>query len=275
MSTITAIIVDHYKSHLVPNALQSILQQKGDFNTKIILVDNAPNANPQKYNKLIKKHQNVRAHFPGKNIGYPKANNWAAQQTTSEFIFVINPDIECKNADVFQKILDAFRKDPKIAIIGTQQLCPNNKTELTIRRFPSPVAQVCRRTFLRRLPLFRHLVEKYECSGCDYSKMQEVDWLQSSFWAVRRDFWEEAGGFDEGYFVFMADTEMCHQAWKSGRKVVYLPDPNVHADGVRASSGGVFDFFRKKALRIHAKDALRYFWKHLFEESPRKRRRDF
>jgi len=105
----------------------------------------------------------------------------------------------------------------------------------------------------------------------DYSKIQDVDWLQSSCVIVRRDFWEKVGGYNESYFLFMADTEMCLRAWEMGYRVVYYPEVRVYADGKRLSAGGFRMFFKSRFVRQHVKDSLRYNLKHLFSPDPRKK----
>jgi N-acetylglucosaminyl-diphospho-decaprenol L-rhamnosyltransferase len=198
--------------------------------------------------------------FPKQIWDIPRANNTAASNHSADFYFVLNADISFSDPRIFEMIIHRFQKDPSIAILGTRQQCPNGNTESTVRRFPSLFAQVSRRTPLRKMPFLSRLVRQYEYDDFDYSKTQEVDWLQSSFWAVRGDFWKQVKGFDEDYFVFLADTQMCRTAWEKQKKVLYFADVCVQADGIRASEGGIKDFFTKKEIRIHTKDALRYFW---------------
>jgi hypothetical protein len=97
-----------------------------------------------------------------------------------------------------------------------------------------------------------------------------VDWLQSSFFVIRKNLWDEIGGFNEDYFLFMADSEICLEAWKRGYSVKFFAETEVSADGIRCSAGGIKTFFTSWVLRQHLKDAVKYMWKHLFEKNPRK-----
>ena len=71
------------------------------------------------------------------------------------------------------------------------------------------------------------------------------------------------------YFLFMADTEICFQAWKNSCRVVYFPEVKVFADGKRLSAGGFKKFFKSRTLRQHVKDSLKYRAKHFFDKNPR------
>jgi hypothetical protein len=82
-------------------------------------------------------------------------------------------------------------------------------------------------------------VEKDEMQKMDKAKTQDVDWLQSSFICIRKDLWDNIGGFNEKYFLFMADAEICLESWKRKKKVQFFSDVEVLADGIRCSGGGL------------------------------------
>jgi GT2 family glycosyltransferase len=76
------------------------------------------------------------------------------------------------------------------------------------------------------------------------------------------------GGLNKDYFIFMSDPDLCFKCWENGYKVIYYPEVSVHADGRRASDGGVMDFFKKWTLRQHVKDALIYQFEHFGKPNP-------
>ena len=69
--------------------------------------------------------------------------------------------------------------------------------------------QLARRTLLRKLPIVSKLVTRDEMQNLDYSKTQEVSWLQASFNCVCGDLWRKVGGHDKLYFLLMSDPEIC------------------------------------------------------------------
>ncbi len=266
------VILDFLKSKRVCENVESIHRQVTDFEFEIIIVDNSCNAaNAEKLNTL-RKFEDVTILTNQKNLGYIRGNNQGVKLARGEFLLIVNPDIIWPEKDILKKLVDYMEKHPRVGICGPQQINDNSgKVAMTVRAFPKLFLQVARRTFLRRLPLVKKWVAYDEMQHLDYSKTQPVDWLQSSFWIMRKSLWDKLGGLDKSYFVFMSDPEMCWQCWKAGYEVVYYPEVRVHADGRRVSEGGFLAFFQKWTLRQHVKDALIYQLKHLFRKNPRLR----
>lgn len=258
----SAIILNTSKPLQVVKNVQSLLQQKTSFSLEIIVVDNSGKQENKNILTKLKQYTNVRIFFPKKN-GYSYGNNVGAQHASGDILFIINPDIFLTQQNTLQQMAEYLFQSSEVALLGPKQKNPNGSLEKTARRFPTLFAQL-----FRRIPFLKntHLVHEYEFQDIHAEVIQDVDWIQSSFWAVRRDFWEEVGGFDERYFVFMADVEMCRQAHKKGKKVIFYPLVQVEADGIRCSQGNIFQLFSKKILRIHAKDALQYHWNRLINK---------
>lgn len=257
--TASVILVDFLKAEKARKCIAGFLAQEGNFSREVLVMDNSQNAENAK----------ILRHIPGinflniseKNLGYSSANNFCAQKSKGDFLFFLNPDIEFLDKNCIHKILFFLEKNPEVVILGPRQQNPDGSTECTARNFPDFVALIARRTFFRKF--FQARVSHYEMKNFDFSKTQEVPWIQSSFWAVRRDFFEESGGFSERFFCFFADTELCKKAHEKGKKVIFFAETEVGADGIRASSGGFLTFFTKKIIRIHFHDAIRYFFPKL------------
>jgi N-acetylglucosaminyl-diphospho-decaprenol L-rhamnosyltransferase len=176
---------------------------------------------------------------------------------------------------VLQKLVEYMNANPKVGVMGPKQVDdPNNEIAMTVRAFPKLRNQIARRTWLRKLPGFKEAVAHDEMRHLDYSKTQEVDWLQSSFWIVRKKLWDELEGLDERYFLFMSDPDFCWKTWQKGLQVIYYPEVIVNADGKRCSAGGFLDFFRSWTMRQHLKDAIKYRMQYAFRQRPRNRKQE-
>ncbi len=264
------IILDYMKAKRVCQNVKSILVQKVDFPIEIVVADNSSNPENADQLKKLDKYENVQVHINNSNLGYVEGNNGAAKHATGEYILIVNPDIIWREDDTLQKMIDYMDQHEEIGILGPKQINDGNgEVAMTVRAFPKLFLQIARRTWLRKLPLIRGWVEHDEMQHLNYNKIQEVDWLQSSFWVMRKDLWDNVGGLSDDYFLFMSDPDMCHKVWKKGFKVVYYPEATVYADGIRLSQGGMKAFFQKWTLRQHMKDAIKYRWKHLFGGNPR------
>lgn len=268
---ISVIILDFLKAELVLKNVEWILKQKWNFNIEIIIVDNSCNKNNEKILKTLEKNTNIKLLIQKNNIWYSKWNNLWVKNSNWDFIFIINPDILIKNENIFQKMINFMEKNKDIWIIWPKQENLNWSYPLIIRKFPNIFTQILRRTFLWKLPVLKYFIFEDEKRYDDLTLIRETDWLQSSFFMMKKIFWNEIWWFNEDYFIFMADSQLCFDSWKKWKKVIYYPKVKVFADWKRLSSWWVSDFFNEKILRYHFKDSLKYFIKNLFEWNPRKR----
>jgi len=268
---VSVIILDFLKAEKVIENVKSILKQEWDFDLEIIIVDNSCDKKNAKILKILEKNNNIKLFIQEKNIWYSKWNNFWVKNASWDFIFIINPDILLKNVDIFSKMTEYMKKNADIWILWPKQENENWTFPAIARKFPNIFTQIIRRTFFAKISFFSSLVWKDELRFTDLSFTREVDWLQSSFFIMKKEFWKELGWFSEDYHIFMADSEICFKSWKKWKKVVYFSECKVFADWKRASEGWASAFFRKKIIRQHLKDSLRYFFKHLFEENPRKK----
>ncbi len=266
---VSIVILDFFKAEKVLDNVKSILTQVVDFEVEIIIVDNSVNERNALILKKLEKEKSVRLIINEKNIGYTKGNNLGAKYATGDFIAIVNPDIFWKEIGTLQKLTDFLQNNEEVGILAPVQINPDGKVATTVRAFPNFVIQMARRTFLRYLPAFKSKVEFDEMQHLDYTKTQSVQWVQSSFIIMRKSFWNECGGFDENYFLFMADAELCWQSWRKSRQVVFYSETKVSADGMRCSSGGIKDLFTRKTLWIHIRDSFKYTKKHFFEKPPK------
>jgi len=265
------IILDFKKSRRVSENVESIEKQETDFPFEIIVVDNSVNpGNAGALKKLERKYTNVQVLINEKNLGYIRGNNQGAALARGEYLLIVNPDIVWRNSHTLRKLISFMDKHPTVGILGPKQVNDTDgSVAMTVRAFPRLILQISRRTFLRKLPFLRGRVAFDEMQHLNYNEVQNVDWLQSSFWVIRKELWDSLGGLNNDYFIFMSDPDLCFKVWEKGYEVKYFPDVTVYADGIRASEGGFITFFRKWTLRQHLKDAIVYSKNHWFKGNPR------
>jgi N-acetylglucosaminyl-diphospho-decaprenol L-rhamnosyltransferase len=257
------IILDYLKADKVIENIKSLLSQDFDYSIEIIVGDNSEDENNfnilEKNIKCLNK-KNIQLVKFSKNIGYSKANNYLTSLSKGKYFCILNPDIKWEDKNSL-KILFEYLQNNKVGILAPLQLEENNKKSLHVRRFPSLFIQIVRRTFLRKI--FLKNVNNYEMSDLDMSKIQKVDWVQSSCILISRKNWYKIKGFDESYFLFMADTQICKDLWKLNLPTLFFPNVKVLSDGIRCSHGGFLSLFYSKTIWIHLKDSIIYFFKNL------------
>ncbi|MFH1546493.1 MAG: glycosyltransferase [Patescibacteria group bacterium] len=275
---VSIVILDFEKSTRVVKNVESIFRQKTNLDFEIVIAVNRATAQKKRELEPLRKinprdiseNPRVKLIFNKENLGYPRGVNEAVKNSSGEILFIVNPDIMWRDENALAKLVNFLERNPKIGVLAPQQRNDSDgKTAQTIRAFPKLALQIARRTWLRRLPGIRKRVEFDEMRHLDFSKIQKVDWLQSSFWVVRRDLWEKLNGLDERFFLFMSDPDFCWRVWDSGKEVIYFPEVVVAADGIRCSAGGFLTFFKKWTLRQHLRDAWKYFRKYRGKKNPR------
>ncbi len=204
--------------------------------------------------------------FEIENRGYPQGNNFGMRAAQGDFLCILNPDVQVSQ-DSFRVLLDYLKEHPKVGIVAPRLRFPSGRVQDNYRVYPRAFDLLVKRTFLRRI--FSTRMRRYLMWDKDTSKSERVDWLTGAFQVFSRKFWKTVGPKDERYFLFMSDLDLCRTAWERGFEVHFVGETEaLHHEG-RLSSGGVMDIFTKRTLRIHVRDAMKYYWKWLFKRLPR------
>jgi N-acetylglucosaminyl-diphospho-decaprenol L-rhamnosyltransferase len=267
---VSAVILDFNKAGRVVENVKGLLRQQTDFAIEIIVADNSCNPANAAILAPLAELPGVRLFINAENTGYVRGCNQAARHATGDYILIVNPDILWPDAGAVQQLVDYLDSNPQVGIVGPRQIDDSTGcVSATARAFPRLHVQILRRSPLRNFPWLRKLVDYDEMAHLDMGRTQPVDWLQSSCLLIRRTLWEDLGGFDGRYVMFLADPEICWQTWARNLAVVYYAGASVSADGIRCSSGGFRDFFRSWVLRQHLRDSIRYRLRHAWRKNPR------
>ena len=105
-------------------------------------------------------------------------------------------------------------------------------------------------------------------AGVAASAGTNVDWVVGACLLLKKDLYERLGGFDERFFLFFEDTDLCRRVHALGKKVMYLPQIHVLDKKARLSGSGPLAVFTKKTMRIHLMSAIKYFWKWMRVTEP-------
>lgn len=91
--------------------------------------------------------------------------------------------------------------------------------------------------------------------------MHDVDWMVGACLFLRRELYETLQGFDERFFLFFEDIDLCRRCWEHGKRVVYMPEIRALDKKQRLSGKNIFSLLTNWTTRVHAMSALKYFWK--------------
>ncbi|MFA5855121.1 MAG: glycosyltransferase [Candidatus Gracilibacteria bacterium] len=226
--------------------------------TEVIVVNNGRSGANNEIEKP-KGSKFVIKFFEIENEGYPQGCNFGALKSSGKNLAFLSPDIEI-NKETFKVLVDHISSHPKCGICAPRLRFPNGKIQDNFRVFPCPADLIIKRTFLRAF--FAGRMHKYLMWNKDPQKTEQVDWLTGAFQVFTREAWDKVGPNDGRYFLFMSDVDICRMAWGCGFTVDFIGETEARHNETRLSAGGIMDLFRKKVVRIHILDAVKYYFKY-------------
>ncbi|HEV8251140.1 MAG TPA: glycosyltransferase family 2 protein, partial [Gaiellaceae bacterium] len=187
------------------------------------------------------------------NRGYGAGLNAGLQAASREYVLLLNSDAWAEEGAV-DRLLAFAEAHPRAGLVGPRGLNPDGTRQLTVRAFPTLWRLATEYLFLRKLAPRSRALNSFYAGGLDLGHAQRVDWVMGFAMLVRREAVEQVGSFDESFFMFSEETDLCRRLWDAGWEVWYDPEAEfTHVAG--ATHGGrMFD----ENVRGH----LRYLKKH-------------
>ena len=159
------------------------------------------------------------------NLGFAKANNLALSQTRGEYVLFMNPDMELTE-NSFPQLIEIMENDDKIALATCRLIYPDGSLQCNIKNNPGLCDQL-----LILLKLHHYLqpkcLKKYLAKNFDYDKEQEVKQIMGAFVFSRGEIIKEIKGWDEDYFIWWEDLDLCKRIQDFGFKIVYTPKTKI------------------------------------------------
>jgi GT2 family glycosyltransferase len=234
---ISIIIVSWNAKDYLDDCLNSIIQETIEYNTKIIVVDNASSdGSPE---MVQEKYPSVTLICNQTNLGFAKANNVGIKQSTGEYIFLINSDVTLISGCINQMIA-YMEQHTGIGILGPKILDKDRKSQRSCMEYPTLWNVFCR-TFALDVcfphsRMFSGLLMKY----WSHDNVRSVDTLNGCFWMVRRDALNQVGLLDERFFIYGEDIDWCKRFRDAGWDVVFFPGAQaIHYGGASSSNAPV------------------------------------
>lgn len=223
---LSIVILNFNTGDYLLKCLKSLWSLKEDIQLNIWVVDNG---------SVDESLEIARKNFPQlkyletrENLGFAKGNNLALKEVKDEFVLILNPDTEVL-PNTLSTLLHYMEDHPEIGACSPKVELANGQLDWASHRgFPTPLASF-KYYFLKDDKL-------YHLSNRDFNKPHEVDSLSGAFILTRKKVLDEVGLFDESYFMYAEDLDLCYRIKKSGYKIMYLPQVKIiHYKGI--SSG--------------------------------------
>lgn len=231
--------------YIIDNSLNDSLRSVQHISNKIIYIHNA-------------------------NLGYGAGHNIAinkALELKNKYHIVINPDIylEGNCINILKEYMD---NHPNVGLVMPQILYPNGKIQYLCKLLPTPIDLIIRRF----IPISSYQEKsnyKYELRFTNYDKEMEVPALSGCFMFIRCSVLDKIGGFDERFFMYAEDLDLCRRIGEISQTIFY-PNAKVFHAYEKGS------YKNKKLLKYHIISIIKYFnkWGWFFDKKRRKKNKE-
>ena len=244
MSTVTSIIVSFNTRDHTRACLDSLHTQMRETDAETIVVDN--DSHDGSADVIAERFPRVDLIRLRSNIGFAAANNLAAKRASGEYLLLLNPDTVVLD-DALERLLAFAEANPKAGIWGGRTVFADGSLNpSSCWRRMTLWNQFCRATGLASLIHNSAIFNTEAYGGWKRDSVRNVDIVTGCFMLIRRSLWEELGGFDESFFMYGEDADLCLRSRKLGARPMITPEATiVHHGG--ASEPVAAD----KQVRLH------------------------
>jgi hypothetical protein len=254
---LSAVLVNYNAGHELARALQSIADELVGQAWEAIVVDNASSDGSRRI--VDDFAPQVRLVCNERNVGFARAANQGVEEAVAPFVLIMNPDCRLV-AGAINTLQFALEQDQTCAMVGPRVVNPDGSEQGSARGDPNMLTGLFGRTglFRRVLPFLDVSRRNVVASTDDKVTGQVVDWVAGACVLARVKALEVVGGFDEGYFLYWEDADLCRRLRAAGYTIHYLHSATaVHRVGVSSQTA------KAVAIRAFHQSAYRYYTTHV------------
>lgn len=252
---ITVSIVAYHNYKDIKVALDTLEKHTdSEIAKKIYIIDNGTQDFAQEeineFIKHIKKYEDIEYIDAKTNLGFGKGHNLILDKVNSEYHAIVNPDIIFKE-DSFSKIIEYMDNNQDIGMVIPKIIDENGEMQKVYREEVT-IHDMFIRMFCSKL--FPKRMDKITLQDKDYSKEFQVPFGQGSFLVIRTDLFKKLNGFDDRFFMYMEDADLCKRVNQKS-KLMYFPNTEVIHKWEKGSHKN------KKLFKYHVQSMIKYFIK--------------
>ncbi len=231
---ISVIIVSYNTRQLLSHCLNSIEEAKQNLKIEIFVVDN--NSHDKTTQMVKKDFRLVKLIANRENLGFSKANNIALKKARGKYILILNPDTTV-GKNTLETMFSYMEKNTDIAMSTCRVQLVNGQLDADCRRrFPTPWRAFTHFSKLSKIFPGTKLFDSYRYGDVGENSEHEIEACVGAFMFIRAKVLKKVGYFDEDYFFYGEDLDLCYRFKMAGEKIFYTPRTKIiHYKG--ASSG--------------------------------------
>lgn len=242
---LSILIVSWNVAPLLRGCLQSIAQQSASTDQPAVRRLTTPPAAGATVEVIVVDNASaddtvtiVAAEFPWvhmlanrENLGFTRANNQAYAASRGTAALFLNPDTEVVPG-ALATLLAYLRDHPEAGVVGPRLRFPDGSIQSSRRRFPTLGTALFESTLLEQWWPHNPLARAYRLENVPDDHVQDVDWLVGACLLVPRRVLAQVGTWDEGFFMYSEELDLCRRIRTAGWRVVFVPQAEViHYEG--------------------------------------------
>ena len=255
---LSVIILNYNVRFFLEQCVASVQEALTNIDSEIIVVDN--DSSDDSCEMIKSRFPNVKLIKNNSNLGFPKGNNIGVAQAKGDYICILNPDTVVAE-DTFNRILAFAEKQENLGIVGCKLIDGSgNFLPESKRGIPTPFVALTKIFGLYKLFPNWELFNRYYAQHLSENETGKVDILVGAFMIMKRNLYNEIGGFDENCFMYSDDIDLSFMTLKSGKNNYYFHETSViHYKGESTVKDGLY----MKRFR----EAMQFFYKKHYKSS--------
>ena len=230
---ISVIILTWNSEDYIEKCISSLMSgfKERKFDYEIFIIDNGSRDNTS---VIIGKFRDIypdiiKPIYLMHNTGTTYSRNLALKMASGNFIVVMDSDIEITEGTI-EHLIEALRKDKDAGLAVPKLIYPDGRIQKSTDNFPTILSKLIRSIFLKA-------IEKMESHLNQEIRVREVDYAISAMWVMKSELIVKVGLLDENIFYAPEDVDYCLRIWKSGYRVLYVPEVYTVHDAQEISRG--------------------------------------
>jgi len=235
--------------------IESIKLNSSDrYRFQVLVIDNA--SSDSTVERVAERYPEVRLIVSESNLGFGRANNVGLRDAKGKVVLFLNSDAEITPGFI-DDLLGEFEANPEMSALGCKILGEDGFPQKSIRGFPTIGAHLYSDTVIGVLGLFRKSYNRYRLKDFDFDRSAPVSVAMGAALAFRKAIADELQGFDERFFMYFEEADLCKRLGDVGGTLCYSPKPVVkHIGGVSAKKD------KARMMFVFRQSMFEYFRKH-------------
>ena len=209
---------------VIADCLRSIFANTHSIQFEVIVCDNGSTDGSAAF--IRSNYPSVQVIENGKNLRFAKANNVGIRASRGEYILILNPDTLIHD-DALDRMIQLADQYPNAGAFGCRVLNANGSYQVSARPFASLKGEWISALYLRSLGNLSNWFTSDSYAPWNGTTQRPVDWISGCSMLIRSSILKALGGFDEQFFYYYEDMDLCRRIWQAGYQILFFPNVSI------------------------------------------------